>query len=193
MRFRETASNEEKTALAESKGARRDRGLRGDSRVEKLKFQEGQDVSALAAELRLNPAVELVEPNYLITKNEATPNDPRFSEQWALKNSGATGGQVDADIGALTAWQTTTGSTSTVIAVIDSGIDFSHPDLKNNRWTNPAERANNRDDDRNGFTNDLYGWDWVTDSGNVWDEQGHGTIVAGIIAAPPQSHPQSIS
>lgn len=183
VRFRENASNEDKTALVESKGAHRIKAFRGESRIEKLKLQEGQDVDALAAELRLNPVVELVEPNYLIGKDDTTPDDPNFSEQWALKNTGSTGGQPNADINASSAWQTSTGSPTTVIAVIDSGIDFSHPDLKNNQWSNQSERANNRDDDRNGYTNDLYGWDWVTDSGNILDEQGHGTIVAGIIAA----------
>lgn len=183
VRFRENASNEDKTAVAESKGGHRDKNLLGNSHVEKLKFQEGQDVDALAAELRLNPAVELVEPNYLIERDEATPDDPRFSEQWALKNTGATGGQPGADLNVTTAWETTTGAPSTVIAVVDSGIDFSHPDLKNNRWVNQAEKVNNRDDDGNGLTDDLYGWDWVTGTGTIRDEQGHGTIVAGIIAA----------
>lgn len=183
VRFRENVSNEEKTALVESKGAQRAKGLRGESRIEKLKLQEGQDVDALVAELRLNPAVEAVEPNYLVSKDEAIPDDPRFSEQWALKNTGSTGGQTGSDINVTPAWATTTGLSSTVIAVIDSGIDFSHPDLKNNEWTNQGEKANNRDDDKDGFTDDLHGWDWVKDSGAVVDEQGHGTIVAGIIAA----------
>ncbi|MBD0372900.1 MAG: S8 family serine peptidase [Pyrinomonadaceae bacterium] len=183
VRFRANALNEEKTSVAESKGASRSKILRGDSRIEKLKLQEGQDVDALAAELRMHPSVEFAEPNYLVEKNEVTPDDPRFADQWALKNTGSTGGQTGADINAPVAWQTTTGSPSTVVAVIDSGIDFSHPDLKNNQWKNPQERANNRDDDRDGFTDDLSGWDWVTDSGAIRDEQGHGTIVAGIIAA----------
>ncbi len=66
------------------------------------------------------------------------PNDPRFNEQWALSNTGQSGGQFGSDIGVTTAWQTSTGSPATVIAVIDSGIDFTHPDLTNNKWTNPA-------------------------------------------------------
>src|SRR4029079_5960004 len=67
----------------------------------------------------------------------------------------------------------TTGSSATVIAVIDSGIDFTHPDLKNNQWTNRNPSA----------LGDLHGWDYVLDSGVIKDEQGHGTAVAGIIAA----------
>lgn len=101
------------------------------------------------------------------------PDDPSFGEQWALRNTGQAGGQYGSDINISTAWQTTTGNLSTIIAVIDSGIDFTHPDLVNNQWTNPLP----------GSDGDLHGWDYVTDTGAIRDEQGHGTAVAGIIAA----------
>jgi subtilisin family serine protease len=80
---------------------------------------------------------------------------------------------VGSDINAVGAWNTTTGSRSTVIAVIDSGVDFSHPDLVNNQWLNPVP----------GEDGDLHGWDFVSNSPAIQDEQGHGTAVAGIIAA----------
>ena len=101
------------------------------------------------------------------------PDDLRFNEQWALSNTGQAGGQFGSDIGVTTAWQTTTGSHTTVIAVIDSGIDFTHPDLANNKWMNATS----------GTQGDLNGWDYVTDNGVIRDEQGHGTAIAGIIAA----------
>ena len=101
------------------------------------------------------------------------PNDPRFNEQWALSNTGQSGGQFGSDIGATTAWQTSTGSPGTVIAVIDSGIDFTHPDLTNNKWTNASPSS----------SGDLNGWDYVVDSGVITDEQGHGTAIAGLVAA----------
>jgi RHS repeat-associated protein len=183
VRFREGSSEQERDALVSGKGVKRAKRLRGQSRLEKLETQAGQDMDALVAELRQNQMVELVEPNYLISKDEVTPNDPRFAEQWALKNTGVMGGQPGADISAGPAWETTTGTMTTVIAVIDSGIDFKHPDLRNNQWANRSERENGRDDDRNGLTDDLNGWDWITNSGDVRDEQGHGTIVAGIIAS----------
>jgi RHS repeat-associated protein len=182
VRFREGVVEQEKDAAAAARGARRVGQLRGGSRLEKLRLNAGQSLEAEVAELSSNPAVELVEPNYLITPEQA-PSDPRFSEQWALANSGQNGGHADSDIGAQRAWQTVTGSAQTTVAVIDSGIDFTHPDLVNNLWTNPAERANGRDDDRDGFSDDLHGWDWVTDGNVIVDGQGHGTAVAGIIAA----------
>jgi RHS repeat-associated protein len=179
IRFREGVSEEDKNALVGAKGARRKKKLRGQSRVETLELSAGQDMQSLLEDLRYLPAVDFVEPNYLLARDEIAPNDPRFSEQWALKNSRHSG----YDINAPAAWERTTGAATTVIAVIDSGIDFTHPDLAQNRWTNRRERENGSDDDRNGFVDDLHGWNWVGNSSVISDEQGHGTAVAGIIAA----------
>jgi RHS repeat-associated protein len=183
VRFRAGVLDQDKETVAAARGARRGRKLRGSSGLEKLTIESGQDAAALAAELRANPAVEWAEPNFLITKSQAIPDDVRFNEQWALRNDGQMGGASDADINATTAWQKVTGAPGTIIAVIDSGVDFTHPDLRNNQWTNGAEKENGKDDDHDGFVDDLRGWDWVADSGTVRDEQGHGTAVAGIIAA----------
>jgi RHS repeat-associated protein len=173
VRFRQNVSEQEKTALVGSKGARRNHQLHGGSGVEKLELTTGQSPESLAVELMAHPAVEFAEPNFLIKRDDITPDDPRFPEQWALQNDGLSGGQTGSDIKARAAWDMTTGSSSTVIAVIDSGIDFTHPDLANNEWTNYAV----------GSGVDVHGWDYVTNSGVIKDEQGHGTAVAGIIAA----------
>jgi YD repeat-containing protein len=183
IRFREGISEQDKNATVNAHAIRRKKMLRGQSRLEKLELQPGQEPEALAEELRSLPAVELVEPNFLITRDDVTPNDPRFTEQWALKNTGQSGGLFGSDIGVAAAWETTTGATTTVIAIVDSGVDFTHPDLLNNQWTNQRERDNGRDDDRNGFTDDLDGWDWIANDNSAQDEQGHGTSIAGIIAA----------
>lgn len=98
VRFREDVTEQDKTNLIEHKGGRRKRKLRGESRLEKIDLPAGQEVDALAAELSANPAVELVEPNYLITRDEKLPDDERFAEQWALANTGQAGGQPGADI-----------------------------------------------------------------------------------------------
>jgi len=180
VRFRATVSEQEKNSSVENHGAHRSKKLRGDSGIEKLTIPANQDAESAAAELRTNPAIEFVEPNYIVTKDDTTPNDPSFSQQWALHNSL----NQNADIGAMAAWDTTTGSSSTVIAVIDSGIDFTHPDLANNEWTNTGEKANNhKDDDHDGLIDDVHGWDYITNSPTIKDEQGHGTAIAGIIAS----------
>jgi len=173
VRFRSGVSEKDKETIAATHGGRRKKQLQGDSGFEKLELPAGRDAKTAVLQLMLNPQVQFAEPNFLIAKEDVTPNDPQFKQQWALENSGQDGGQFGSDIKAGAAWETTTGTPSTVIAVIDSGIDFTHPDLKNNQWTNPRPNADG----------DLHGWDFVADSSEVKDEQGHGTAVAGIIAA----------
>ncbi len=157
VRFRQGVAEERAESLVRSKGARRKAKLRGESRVERLEVAAGHDLEVLAEDLRRDPAVELVEPNFVVERAQALPDDPRLPEQWALSNVGQTGGAVGSDIGAPAAWATTTGAASTVVAVIDSGIDFTHPELRDNRWENRRERENGRDNDRNGFDDDLHG------------------------------------
>jgi len=173
VRFRAGTPEFVKDTILATHGARRKKQLRGESGVESLDLATGRDVKTAALELLLNSQIEFVEPNFLITKEDLRPNDPQLDAQWALRNIGQNGGRYGSDINATTAWQTTNGSLATVIAVIDSGIDFTHPDLKNNQWTNPQPAV----------SNDLHGWDFITDTGEINDEQGHGTAVAGIIAA----------
>lgn len=108
------------------------------------------------------------------------PDDPDFVNQYALLNTDP--GGVDIDI--LQAWDITVGSTDVVTAVIDSGVDFSHPDLQSTRWTNPLETPGNGiDDDENGFIDDVHGWDFINNDNNPTDDHGHGTHIAGTIAA----------
>ena len=183
VRFGADVTERAREEIASAKGARRKGKLRGGSQLEKLELPPGLDAAAAAEQLRGEPGVEFAEPNFLVTRAQVTPNDVRFGEQWALQNTGQAGGAPGSDIGASHAWGTTTGSRSSVVAVIDSGIDFTHPDLQNNQWSNAKEKENGKDDDHNGFADDLQGWDWVADSGAVRDENGHGTSVAGVIAA----------
>ncbi|HJT65086.1 MAG TPA: S8 family serine peptidase, partial [Pyrinomonadaceae bacterium] len=173
VRFRGMQSPQQKNDIAAAHGLRRQRALRGESGVEKLLLAPGMDVDNAVFQMLQDPAVESAEPNFLIAHDQlgTSPNDPRFGEQWALKNTGQTG-QFGADIEASGAWQTTTGRTNVVVAIVDSGIDFTHPDLADNEWVNSKP-----------VNGDPHGWDFVADSGEIVDEQGHGTAVAGIVAA----------
>jgi subtilisin family serine protease len=111
-----------------------------------------------------------------------TPDDPYFSgiDQWGLQRVGLLP-QGTGD----SAWDVETGKASdVVVAIIDSGIDFFHPDLSRETiWRNSGERLNGEDDDGNGYVDDVIGWNFVDDDNNPWDLTGHGTHIAGIIAA----------
>lgn len=125
--------------------------------------------------------VEYVEPNY-IYRALATPNDSRYSQLWGMHNTGQTGGTADIDIDAPEAWSIITGGNA-VVGVVDTGVDYNHPDLRNNMWTNPGEIAgNNIDDDNNGFIDDVHGINAINNSGNPFDDNAHGTHCSGSIA-----------
>jgi subtilisin family serine protease len=136
--------------------------------------------------LRARPDVLYAEPDYLRHK-ETVPNDPSYSLQYALKNTGQSSGTIGADIKAEAAWNFTTGSRNVVVGVIDEGVDINHPDLINNIWTNPGEIPNNGiDDDGDGLVDDVHGWDFLNDDNSVYDGASlsvHGTHVSGIIGA----------
>ena len=142
---------------------------------------EAGDPVEVAQRLRDRPQVAFVEPNYVIRASKV-PNDSGFEEQWALHNSGQLGGQTGADIGATAAWDVTTGSGVTM-AVVDTGVDYQHPDLDANIWHNPGEVVNGIDDDHDGYVDDTRGMDFVNDDPDANDDAGHGTHVGGIIAA----------
>jgi subtilisin family serine protease len=134
--------------------------------------------------LNRNPAIAFAEPDYLISAVGIIPDDPLFPRQWGLNNTGQGGGIPDADIDAPEAWEITTGSKDVVIAVIDSGLDLNHEDLRANLWRNPNEiPGNGIDDDQNGYIDDIHGIDAISGSGIPDDKDGHGTHVSGIIAA----------
>ena len=128
--------------------------------------------------------IEYIQPNYAISINTTTPDDPSFNQLWGLHNTGQGGGVDDADIDAIEAWDIQTGSSDIIVGVIDTGIDYNHPDLAGNMWVNPGEIAGNGiDDDNNGYIDDVHGFDFVDYDGDPMDGNAHGTHVAGTIAA----------
>src|SRR5512137_2937187 len=121
---------------------------------------------------RQDPRVEFVEPNYL-RQLQRTPNDTSYPSLWGLPR-----------ISAPAAWDVATNCGPVVVAVIDSGVDYDHPDLAANIWVNSDEIAGNGiDDDVNGKIDDTRGWDFVFEDNDPMDVDGHGTHVAGTIGA----------
>ena len=151
---------------------------------------DNADATATVAQYSLLPEVEYAEPNYEINLEEEAsgplvpilPRDPQFNDQWALANSGQRGGKEGADISATLAWATTTGSENLVVAVLDTGVDYSHEDLSKNMWTRPDSLAPYQDSDL-GVIDDLTGFNAIDNASDPMDDNGHGTHCAGIIGA----------
>lgn len=171
VRFRPGVARPEQAAI------RRAVGLRLEDRLPLARLQlvetgRGQTVREAVAGLEALPQVAYAEPNFDY-HIDAIPDDPSFEDQWGLT-------QIDAP----SAWDVTTGSASVVAAVLDTGLEYEHPDIVDNLWSNAAEiPVNANDDDGNGFIDDTSGWDFVGDDPDPRDANGHGTHVAGILGA----------
>ena len=149
-----------------------------------FKTDNATDILSLARKIAQEPTVEYAEPNYIL-ESHSVPNDPLFNQIYPL-------GIVHAD----TAWSIQKGDSTVIIGIIDTGVDWDHPDLASSIWNNTKEIPdNNIDDDNNGYIDDIRGWDFLengvgadpgedstTQDNNPMDFQGHGTHVAGIAA-----------
>ncbi len=167
-----------------------------------LKLPHGVSTEEAMAAMAADERVEFAVPNHSYPLPEyevgetfapgsasdpSKPNDPMFDKLYGLHNTGQTGGKVDADMDVPEAWTIHTGHNQAqggpLVAIIDTGIDYNHPDLKANLWTNPNETKNGRDDDGNGVADDIHGYNAFDNNGDPFDRQGHGTHVAGTIGA----------
>ena len=174
VQFRDSTSTAAALSTAVA-GAKVTRQVSSDGWYEATITSGGNVTSALQAFQNLT-TVATASPDFRVQLT-ATPNDTNYASQWALENGN------DADIDASQAWSYGT-SSSVVVAVIDTGVDYNHVDLASNIWTNSREIAGNGiDDDRNGYTDDARGWNFVSDNNNPMDDNGHGTHVAGTIGA----------
>ena len=142
-----------------------------DGRIIQVKVPKGADRDRLIKKLTLNPAVEIAEPDFPL-KALATPNDPSFGDLWGLHNTGQAGGTAGADVKAVDAWDITTGSHDIIIGIIDTGMDYNHPDLVDNRWVNPGN-----------LPGSTYGYSTLNAAQDPMDSDSHGTHVAGTIGA----------
>lgn len=190
VKLRPGGTKKELTERAAALGLTLDRALWGttDEFVLRLNDPKNGDALRKAQLLHESQAFAWAEPHFIREyQKHATPNDPRFGNQWHLNNTGQGGGTVNADVDAVTAWNIQTGNSNIVIAVVDDGVQKAHEDLAANIFANPGEVAGNGlDDDRNGFIDDVNGWDFSNNDNNSdpFDEDdAHGTAVAGVAAA----------
>ncbi len=147
-----------------------------------VSFAPGTNVSSVYESLQRHGQVESVAPNAIL-RVQATPND-LDARLWGLNNTGQTSGRADADIDAPEAWNTIKDASNVIVAVIDTGVDYRHPDLAANMWVNPGEiPGNGIDDDGNGYIDDVYGYDFANNDGDPMDDNSHGTHVSGTIGA----------
>lgn len=165
---------------------------------------DNRDPAMVAAQYRELPEVLYAEPNFTIKlepvndfngrkggarpydllyrESESAANDPMFTDQWALDNTGQRDGSAGVDVRAVEAWKTTQGSRDVVIAVIDTGVNYAHPDLADNMWTRPANVPAYTDAEL-GEIDDRFGFNAVDNIGDPMDDNGHGSHCAGIIGA----------
>jgi subtilisin family serine protease len=189
VRFHEDVPEGQRVDALAHAGAREKRSL-GKAGL-KLATADPERLRKVLAALEDDPRVRFAEPN-LRVHADLIPADPSFGQLWGLHNTGQTvdrvTGSADADIDAPEAWDVARGSKTVVVGVVDTGVDFGHPDLAAAQWVNAGEdctgcRTDGVDNDGNGFVDDWRGWDFVNDDNNPTDDEGHGTHVAGTIGA----------
>jgi subtilisin family serine protease len=201
VRFKKNVNLEEVKRIAETRNDRLEDEIESVAGLVALDDLDGKSAQEVAEEYAaMSETVEYAEPNFQIKLeptdslsasdlllrqdelNADLPNDPMFGEQWALSNKGQNGGKENADLSAVRAWEKTKGNKKAVIAVLDTGVDYTHQDLVSNIWVRPASVPAYKDDELGNF-NDKHGFNSADNVADPMDENGHGTHCAGIIGA----------
>ncbi|GAM08733.1 thermophilic serine proteinase [Geobacter sp. OR-1] len=171
IKFKSNVPHGAMSALHESLGSKKTKAIKSLA-LQRVQLRKGYSVRQAAEDYRKSQIVEYAEPNFLVTATR-TPNDSEFNGQWGLK-------KIDAPA----AWDSSIGSDQVVVGVIDTGIDYNHPDLADNVWRRPASVPDGySDDENNSYANIVYGINTNNGTSNPMDDNGHGTHVAGIIGA----------
>ncbi len=189
VKFKSGVSDEAIEALTARLHDRVEDRIENAGGVEAIDDLDNADPASIVAEYSKLPEVEYAEPNFEINLDASEgplvpvlPHDPQFENQWALSNSGQNGGKKGADISAPLAWATTTGTDKLVVAVLDTGVDYTHEDLAANMWARPDGMAPYHDAEL-GTIDDLNGFNAIDNASDPMDDNGHGTHCAGIIGA----------
>lgn len=156
--------------------------IAGEHAPIKLTFESTASLTDIAEQYRAVEGVTYAEPNYVYRLAAFDPNDAYYADQWYLRH-----------IGLPSAWESSTGSPDVIVAVLDTGVDINHQDLKDNIWTNPAEIPDDKiDNDTNGYIDDVHGWDFIDGTNDARPSAvppysrtalHHGTVVSGVIGA----------
>ncbi|MCX7747309.1 MAG: S8 family serine peptidase [Clostridia bacterium] len=151
-------------------------------KIELIEVDDAANIASVVTELKKDSNVLYAQPDYKLFMSYS-PEEPKFSEQWGLSNKMENG----IDINTVKAWELTKGNADVIIGVLDTGIDIDHEDLAGNIFRNQLEiPGNGKDDDKNGYIDDIAGWDFASEDPMVFDSgiyDIHGTHIAGIIAA----------
>ena len=184
VKFKSKANPSAISALHANVGVRSQYAAKGVSGLQVIALEPGKKIEDALAAYKNNPMVDYAELDQRLYLRETLPNESLFDQLWGLNNTGQVGGLDDADINAPEAWDITTGNNDVIVAVVDTGVDYSHIDLAANIWLNPGEiPGNGIDDDGNGYVDDIHGIDSGDDDVDPMDEIDHGTHVAGTIGA----------
>ncbi|RPI13002.1 MAG: hypothetical protein EHM58_19310 [Ignavibacteriae bacterium] len=161
----------------------------------KVYFEGKKDPKDVCTEFEKNKSIDFAEPDFIgeAASQKGTgkikPNDEFFGRQWGLYNDGTIRttvgrpGKMGADMNVINGWEIETGSDSIIVGILDSGVKLDHPDLSGRIWINPREIRNGKDDDGNGYIDDVNGFNFAYETSNVKDDGGHGTNICGTVGA----------